>query len=275
MIKLEDVIDPEARQVPKQVIEQTLEYLETTLPKGAKVLLLSHCGARAFGWGTKQNDYDIHGVIACKGYFDYIHAGYTHVDLNLHELYHLIEIALRYHSGETIINLATPVHVELLDIKQISQIVSKEFFPLYSIKSELKEGLETNYERPLLHGFRKALAPSYFFETGEWNTYLPDLWRYYQLPEQVLAELIQAYKSRLKGEPRKLPEKTQLEETINKAVKIAEENIEKKAPKFDWDKFQELREQLYTIHDKVKCRVKPPETVLKTLDNVRKRRFRM
>jgi hypothetical protein len=278
-MRLVDLVDREAMMVPRDVVEKVIDYIKSIAPRGTKIILLSHSGARAYGWGTKRNDYDIHGVICCKGYFDYVHSGYFGVDLNLHEVYHLNEIILRYHHGETIVNLANPVYSDYIDPKVFLNLTSREFFSYDSIESEIVAGLESGNERMLLHGLRRAMVAVHYFNTGEWVVSLPDLWETYGLQEEALASLIRVYRSRsgLSDEVYtfSMAPIDSIRSAVRRVLDMLREALEKKAKPFDWDEFERVRGELYKLYDvRPKCRIKIPGDLESYIADLRVRRFK-
>jgi len=132
----------------------------------ARILVLSHTGSRAFGWADDRFDIDIHGVFALKGYWDYVHAGEEGIDLNLHELYHLIWMVLYYKSGEWATNLFNPIYLDKdFPFKEMLDLVNEEFFRYESVEHELFRLHQRFSPRTALHAYRLVLVPVYFLTT--------------------------------------------------------------------------------------------------------------
>jgi hypothetical protein len=132
----------------------------------ARILILSHTGSRAFGWGDERFDVDVHGVFALKGYWDYVHSGEKGFDLNLHEMDHLIWMVLYYKSGESVMNLFNPVYLDPgFRFTEMLELVNEEFFRIETAESELFRLQQYFHPRTALHAYRVMLVPIHFLTT--------------------------------------------------------------------------------------------------------------
>jgi len=132
----------------------------------ARILILSHTGSRAFGWGDERFDVDVHGVFALKGYWDYVHSGEEGTDLNLHEMEHLVWIVLYYKSGEGVTNLFNPVYLDPgFKFSEMLELVNEEFFRGETVEHELFRLHQYFHPRTALHAYRVMLVPIHFLVT--------------------------------------------------------------------------------------------------------------
>jgi len=153
----------------KPFIEKTIKML----PKEAKLLWLSFTGSRTFGWGLKNFDYDIHGVFYYPDWFDYVHyggnVGGKGLDLNLHNLDHVLYMSFYHPSFETMVNLSNPVYVsdkriyELFE-KYILSNINELFFWRSMVDNQLNWLRGYFHPRTALHTYRVILQPIYFMK---------------------------------------------------------------------------------------------------------------
>ena len=158
-------------ELDKEQIQRIVDKTKEMLPSDAKLLWLSFTGSRAFGWGLKNFDYDIHGVYYKPGWFDYVHFGGNiggmGVDLNLHESEHVLRMAFFHPSFETLVNLTNPIYVEYEDVydlfmREIVSRISKLFFYRSTVENQISWLKGYFHPRTALHTYRVLLQPIYY-----------------------------------------------------------------------------------------------------------------
>jgi hypothetical protein len=153
-------LDLEPTEEEKERVKQL--FLEKTQGK-AKIILMSHTGSRAFGWSSKNYDFDIHGYFHYPKWFDYVHAGEEGYDLNMWSLGHLISMELQYKHGTTIANMGNPFYIDKdFPYDELLDLVTPDFFTLDEADTELYHFTQYNSPRQALHCYRAILVPLYF-----------------------------------------------------------------------------------------------------------------
>lgn len=146
-------------------------FVSESIPQRCKPLWLSLTGSRAFGWAGENFDYDIHGVYLCPGWFDYVHFGGRiadmPVDLNLHELDHVLYSSFFHPSFETMVNLSNPVwaideRVYRLFEEMILSNINELFFYRWHVETQIAWLKSYFHPRTALHTYRVLLQPIYF-----------------------------------------------------------------------------------------------------------------
>jgi len=161
------VPEPGVGEVSDATFNKLFEIIAERLPYDARILLLSHTGSRAYGWSWYNFDYDIHGVFACKNWWDWVHLGVDMFDINLYELRHLTNMDLYYKHGEVIINLGNPVYLDPeFPWDDVLDLVTPDFFPDSGVDYQLAQ-LRVHFScRTALHAYRVMIVPMHFMRFG-------------------------------------------------------------------------------------------------------------
>jgi len=111
-------------------------------------------------------DYDIHGLIKCHEFFDYVHSPRYGVDLNLYDITHLIEVDLEYRHGETITNLLNPIFIDQrFPWRQLVEAIDPSFFHTNYVETEILRLERYFHCRTALHTYRMMLVPTHLLKT--------------------------------------------------------------------------------------------------------------
>mgnify|MGYP005627636875 CR=1 FL=1 len=154
--------------MPPDLREEVIALVRERLPRGAKLVLLSLTGSRAFGWAAPNFDYDVHGIYVKRGWWDYMHLGKPPFDINIFELEHLIKLDVPYRHGETILNFLNPFYVDPhFPIEEVIQLLTKDFFPPQNILHQIRWFEDTRSPRAALHAYRMLILPMYIFVKGK------------------------------------------------------------------------------------------------------------
>ena len=143
--------------------------------KDFKILLLSLTGSRAFGWGGRYYDWDIHGIFHAENFFDYIHSGKEGMDLNLWDISNIFIKIERKH-WTVFEDLSNPIFVsKIFDHEEFLSLGSAENVKIHmpTIENEFLRALRLKNIRQALHGYRLLLEPLYFLKTRKIETYIP------------------------------------------------------------------------------------------------------
>ena len=218
------------------MIEKLVKKVEALL-EGRKLLWLSLTGSIAFGWGDDTNDYDIHGVFYDPEWFDYLHYGgkidnYA-VDLNLHELRHILYIGFYHPSFETLMNVSNPIYINdknMWDLfnKHILSNINHLFFYRSQVENQLMWLSKYFSPRTCLHTYRVILQPIYYVKTRRIGMNI------FEINEQLNLGLKGIYLCRAAYQTHQnLPEadRNLVWDELNKLLKIYDEEVQNKA----WD----------------------------------------
>ena len=161
------VPEPKVGEIDDATFNKLWEIVSTRLPYDARILILSHTGSRAYGWSWYNFDIDIHGVFACREWWDWVHIGKNAFDLNMYELAHLLFMDLYYRHGETMINLGNPVYLDPeFPYDEMLDLISTDFWHDSMVDYQIAQ-LRTYFTaRTALHTYRVMLVPMYFMRFG-------------------------------------------------------------------------------------------------------------
>jgi len=164
------VPEPKVGEVDDPTFNRIYEIVAERLPYDARILLLSHTGSRAYGWSWYNFDYDIHGVFACKGWWDWVHIGVEGFDINMYELGHLIYMDLYYKHGDTIINMGNPIYLDPeFPYDEMLDLISTDFWHDSMVDYQIAR-LQTYFSaRTALHTYRVMIVPMYFMRFGRFE----------------------------------------------------------------------------------------------------------
>jgi hypothetical protein len=176
------------RMMPRNVEElksTAVAQAEERLPPNAKILLLSLTGSRAFGWAAENFDYDVHGIYACRDYWDWVHLGKDGIDLNLYELEHIFW-DVHYQHFEVFQNLSNPIYVHPgFDFAGLMDLCTPRACDEFSIRSQYRWlELQPN-PRTALHSYRIVMVQLYWLENRRFELdvfKLNDIYRCEMLP---------------------------------------------------------------------------------------------
>jgi len=155
----------------KEYFEKIKELIFKILPKNAVVLILSHTGSRAYGWGSDILDIDVRGIFYVEGeYWDWVHIGKYGYDITMESLEH-VKNGIYYKHFTPFTEYAKPFYIHpAFDYESYMKLCRAEHVKhdLPSIKNEI---LRFKYihrsARAGLHCYRKLMVPIYFLETGK------------------------------------------------------------------------------------------------------------
>jgi len=165
--KKKRVPEPRVGEIDDPVFNKLWEITVTRLPYDARVLLLSHTGSRAYGWSWYNFDMDIHGIFACKNWFDWVHIGIMSFDLNLYELGHILNMDLYYKHGDVMINLGNPIYLDPeFPFDEMLDLISTDFWHDSMVEYQIAQ-LKTYFNsRTALHTYRVMIVPMFFMKHG-------------------------------------------------------------------------------------------------------------
>jgi len=154
-------------EIDRATAREVVNIIRGIIPSRARILLLSHTGSRAFGWSWYNYDYDIHGLIACDRYWDWMHLGKPPFDINIYEVSHLLDIDLVYRHGEVIMNLSNPFYLDPeFPFKELMRLVTPDFFSEHMLVSQINFFKTFKQPRAALHAYRLAIVPIHFMKKG-------------------------------------------------------------------------------------------------------------
>lgn len=164
------VPEPQVGEVDNPTFNKIWELVATRLPYDARVLILSHTGSRAYGWSWYNFDMDIHGVFACKDWWDWVHLGKNTFDINMYELGHLLFMDLYYKHGEVMINLGNPIYLDPeFPFDEMLDLISTDFWHDSTVDYQIAQ-LRTHFSaRTALHTYRVMIVPMYFMRFGRFE----------------------------------------------------------------------------------------------------------
>lgn len=154
-------------QLPLETQQAVVDRVRSLLPERAKILILSHTGSRAFGWGAECYDIDVRGVVYCKDHWDTFHDGWKW-DVNLEIFSHFLQ-GLRYHYWTIFEDLANPFYLhEGWDQEEYMKLCTAANVAnhLYSIRTQIAQVTLGESVRTALHAYRLLLSPIHFLRTG-------------------------------------------------------------------------------------------------------------
>jgi len=155
--------------IGKRDKNRAYNIVKEILPERGKILCLSLTGSRAFGWGSKYYDIDVRGIIACKDYWDTMHVGKDHFDINIEELTHVFG-SVEYRYWCLFEDLSNPFYIDPdFDYQGLMSLCTAENVKrsLYSIDVQLKRLEVFKTIRTALHCYRVLMVPLHFLRTGK------------------------------------------------------------------------------------------------------------
>lgn len=149
------------------------EDAKEMLPEGAELVLLSFTGGRAFGWGGKHHDIDVHGFFAYKrDWFFKCHSSRDRFDMTLQNVYDVEEPELRWGRWKQYYDKSNPIYThEDFDfeedfINKCEKSYVQNIFP-YDLNLQFSR-LDVNFSiRSALHTYKEMLIPIYYIEQDE------------------------------------------------------------------------------------------------------------
>ena len=157
--------------VDDKIVENVVKLVESILPSEAKILIVSHTGSRAFGWGAENLDYDFRGVFyVSKTYWDWAHIGIKGYDITMETLEHL-KWQIYYRHWTVFYNLSKPVYLNpIFDMDRFLSLCGSDCikYHLPSIKNEILR-LKHVHKSPRagLHCYKELMIPIYYLKTGK------------------------------------------------------------------------------------------------------------
>jgi len=241
-----------ALEITARDAERCIQIIRERLPEKARILLLSHTGSRAFGWSWFNFDYDVHGIVACRGYWDWMHLGIEQFDINLYELSHVFEVDLPYRHGETMMNLSNPFYLDGdFPFDRLVGLVTPDFFDELSLEHQVGWFRATRSPRAALHAYRLALVPTYFLRTGRFKLNVFQVAAELGLKLRGLELCRNLYVARYVGYTRSELTDEEYEMVLSEIDKLRSEFLKAKeeCPR-RWDEaaFEELKSKVYVIY---------------------------
>jgi len=227
-------------EIPREDRVRIYEIVRKRLPKRAVLLILSHTGSRAFGWGSQIYDIDVRGIYAYKGWFDWVHIGYDRYDIGLYELSHLFsDIEMR--CVPTFYDLAKPFYIHPdFDYETFLSFFSAENIKMhmYSIRLERKRFELNKHPRSALHCYKERLIPLYWLKTGRIEV---NIWKINELFNlKMLPILANAYAKRKSIDI----DWRRVEEELDLLEKMLEEELVKNNSKLDVVKYLDWKRRM-------------------------------
>lgn len=157
--------------MPSKEKEEVLKVVRDRIPERATILFLSLTGSRAFGWGSTNQDYDVHGVVACENYWDWMHIGISKFDTNIYELQHVMFDIDRQHF-EIFQNFSNAFYKDdrfdydgMLGFCTLTGIKYMDG----DIQSQIHRWKYDRAARTALHSYRILMVPLNFIETRKFE----------------------------------------------------------------------------------------------------------
>jgi hypothetical protein len=150
--------------------ETVRKLIEEKLGTG-RILCLSLTGSRAFGWAKENYDYDVHGIFAKKGYWDWVHSGERGFDINLWELNH-IYWDIYYQHFEIFMNISNPFYLDPdFDYKGLFSFVTRKAAKrcIGDILRQINNLRIDRSPRTALHCYRILMVPIHYLRKGEFK----------------------------------------------------------------------------------------------------------
>jgi hypothetical protein len=157
--------------------QEAVDEAKEMLPEEAELVLLSFTGGRAFGWGGKHHDVDMHGFFAYDSdwFFKCHSMGDNHIDMTLQNITSVEEPELRWGRWKQYYDKSNPVYVHD-DFEFEEDFINKckpeyvqNIFP-YDLHLQFSR-LDVDFSiRSALHTYKEMLIPLYFLREGEIET---------------------------------------------------------------------------------------------------------
>lgn len=152
------------------MFQRAIEIVKERLPEDVIILIMSHTGSRAFGWGSERMDIDIRGVFyTTKPYWDWVHIGLEGYDITMISLEHL-KYDIYYRHWTVFENLSKPFLIHpAFDFNGFMRLCKADCIKYHmpSIKSEILRFKHVHKSpRAGLHCYRQLMVPIYFLDTG-------------------------------------------------------------------------------------------------------------
>ena len=190
-----DKIDFSGSNLPFETQQAIHDRVRSLLPDDARIMLLSHTGSRAFGWGADCYDIDCRLVVDLENHWDTFHDG-KHYDINAETFKHcLYGIKAAYWTTFEDMHYAFYLddswnHEEFKSLCNARNVKHH----IYTIRTQIAQTKMTKNTRTALHTYRLLLAPIHIIRTGKMVPNIRELTPIYDI--KYADTLADAYSSR-------------------------------------------------------------------------------
>jgi len=233
--------------------KEVIEIIKSLLPDNATIILLSHTGSRAFGWSWYNYDFDIHGIIKCTNYWDFMHLGKSAYDINIYELSHIVDIDIPYRHTETLMNMLNPFYLDdKFPFDDFVKVLTPSFFTESMILQQIERFKFDRHPRSALHSYRIILVPLYLLLKGKPELNVFKIAKELKMELKGLVMCRNRYIAKYVGERRSTLTEDEFMEVLDELCRLLDYFIhvkgEKEKETKDRDLAKEFKEKIMSIY---------------------------